>query len=1054
MLIFSQTIKSFNKYFICLLIFIPSIFIAQPEILSQLKELKPSESYIFSSWNSSSGLPQNSINKIDQDSKGFFWLATYGGLVRFDGVNFNIYSSKQYPVLGSDRITYLRVDREDKVWISTDLGKLVVFDGKKFHDLTESVPSKNQFLACLIVDSLNNKYIRGDNKILTYSGDEFHQLYLSDKEPEKGENHFFPFMMNYNDSIIISADYKNILVYDMKIIRVQKIDDEPQLYMHHNDEGIWFADKGKLKYATCFDNIPSAVTLFEEYDFARIYGNANELLGRLTDNRIVIIRNGRLRVVAEKDVIPLSRFPQIFSDNANEWWIGTEVDGLYHIRKRFLYTLDKDFGDRELNTYPIYRTRDGTIWTGQNIGLSSISRDGIQNYAGNEIHSTPVWGITSDQKDQIWFATNGNGIFRFDGIKFHRHLEEFYGKTSLNFLSAYTDNKERIWFGSVNAITCLENNEFKFFYPLGHKNNFYNFFLEDKSGRLWIASTTGLLFYEGNTFTYVPEAEAERARALYLDSRDRLWVGTYGNGLRVKVNEKYFKITSSNGLFSNIISAITEDFLGNFWFTTNNGIFRVSESDLNAFLTGKTSKINSVSYGPESGLKNVEFNGGCQPSWMRDEDGNLWFPSFNGPVIIDISSLPKDQGPPVVYVENLFTADSIYSANDKIILPPEHPTFRISFTAPTFSTIDDMDFKYRLKEIGPEWIEIGKSREVRFTKLPYGDYTFEVLARNSSGRTSLKAAAIKFSVEAKFIETGWFYILLFAFSLSVIILFFRSKFILIKRREETLRAMVDERTSSLRAAKEQAERAVQEEKLLRSKAEEADRQKLEILRIVSHDLKNPAFAVDGFATALLEDGELNAEDKEMVTYISEAAERMYELISQILTYSRLEGNYISCEKESFDIVKEARKIVLSFNRTAIKKQQNLVFECPDQQEINAITDRTLFDEILENLISNAIKYSPICKEIKVKITILPDKVSLIVKDSGPGFSEDDKQKIFKPFTKLSAVPTAGEASSGLGLSIVKNYVEILNADLILRSKLGEGSEFELIIPLEIPDPTS
>ncbi|MCF8268079.1 MAG: ATP-binding protein, partial [Ignavibacteriales bacterium] len=125
-----------------------------------------------------------------------------------------------------------------------------------------------------------------------------------------------------------------------------------------------------------------------------------------------------------------------------------------------------------------------------------------------------------------------------------------------------------------------------------------------------------------------------------------------------------------------------------------------------------------------------------------------------------------------------------------------------------------------------------------------------------------------------------------------------------------------------------------------------------------------------------------------------------------------------------------------------------------QQEINAITDRTLFDEILENLISNAIKYSPICKEIKVKITILPDKVSLIVKDSGPGFSEDDKQKIFKPFTKLSAVPTAGEASSGLGLSIVKNYVEILNADLILRSKLGEGSEFELIIPLEIPDPTS
>jgi len=1025
----------------------------QPEILKGLRNLNPSESFIFSSWNSSTGLPQNSVNKIDQDSKGFLWLATYGGLVRFDGVNFKLFSSKEYPVLGSDRITYLRVDHKDKIWISTDLGKLLLFDGRNFQDITDLFPSKNQSLSCLLIDEENNAYIRGDSAIYFFAGGNLNPIYYRDSQCNE-KALFFPFMTNYKDSVIISTDYKNILVHKGRIIKTQKIENEYQFNIYSNKEGIWYIINGELKFAISFDKILAAKRTFSQYSFIRIFGNERELIGMLRDNKIVIIKNGQISDVANKNNIPLSNFSDIFCDKNNEWWIGTEINGLYRIRKRFLYPVDKSYGYRELNTYPIFKTADGIIWTGCNAGLAKITRNGIDNFQGTEMESTPVWGITTDNSGNLWLATNGNGIFRYDGQQFKNYYEEFYNKTSLNFLSAYTDSHERIWFGSVNAILCNEGGKFHYFYPLQKKNNFYNYFLEDNTGRLWIASTTGLLYFEKGTFKLVSEANATGARSLYIDKHDRLWVGTYGNGLRIKVGDKFTRITSRDGLFSDIISAVTEDSKGNFWFTSNNGIFRVKETDINAFLDSKKNKINSISYGIESGLKNVEFNGGCQPSWMCDEEGNLWFPSFNGPVIVDISLLPKDQSPPEVQIENLFATDSTYYPTDMIVLPPDHPSFRIAFTAVSYNTPNDVEFKYRIREIGPDWIEIGKNREVRFTKLPYGDYTFEVTARNSSGSASIKPAFIKFSVEAKFIETFWFYLLLFGIILLAVLLLSRSKIILIKRREETLRAMVEERTSSLRAAKEQAERAVQEEKLLRSKAEEADRQKLEILRIVSHDLKNPAFAVDGFATALLEDGELNAEDKEMVTYISEAAERMYELISQILTYSRLEGNYISCEKESFDIVKAARKIVLSFNRTAIKKQQNLVFECPDQQEINAITDRTLFDEILENLISNAIKYSPICKEIKVKITILPDKVSLIVKDSGPGFSEDDKQKIFKPFTKLSAVPTAGEASSGLGLSIVKNYVEILNADLILRSKLGEGSEFELIIPLEIPDPTS
>lgn len=257
-----------------------------------------------------------------------------------------------------------------------------------------------------------------------------------------------------------------------------------------------------------------------------------------------------------------------------------------------------------------------------------------------------------------------------------------------------------------------------------------------------------------------------------------------------------------------------------------------------------------------------------------------------------------------------------------------------------------------------------------------------------------------------------------------------------KKRNDLL-----QKSENLKIAKETAEKLAEEEKTLRSKAEEENRQKNEILSIVSHDLKNPVFGVIGLTEILEEDGELNPRDREYLQMIGEAGQKMKDLITQFLNFSTAEGNNFEPHYISIDPVIEIKKISQGFLPAASKKSQNVVFESELSTPISIQVDPVLFNAIFDNLISNAIKFSKPGSDILLKIFIEQEKLNISVKDFGPGFSEEDKVQMFQPFKKLSATPTANEPSSGIGLSVVKRFVNLNRAEMRLNSTMGEGAEF-------------
>lgn len=224
-----------------------------------------------------------------------------------------------------------------------------------------------------------------------------------------------------------------------------------------------------------------------------------------------------------------------------------------------------------------------------------------------------------------------------------------------------------------------------------------------------------------------------------------------------------------------------------------------------------------------------------------------------------------------------------------------------------------------------------------------------------------------------------------------------------------------------------------------------DREKNEIIGIVAHDLKNPISAVRGLAE-LIESGFAEPEQiPEITSQIVHTADRMLELVRNLLDVNRLESGTVQFHPVEFDLSPMAESTVWQYTQAATTKHITLLYRLETDASI-IYADEQATMQVLENLISNAVKYSPHGKEIVVRVSRKSDYVRLEVKDDGPGLSEEDKPKLFEKFARLSARPTGGEYSTGLGLSIVKKMVVAMNGRVWCESEYGTGATFIVELP--------
>lgn len=224
-------------------------------------------------------------------------------------------------------------------------------------------------------------------------------------------------------------------------------------------------------------------------------------------------------------------------------------------------------------------------------------------------------------------------------------------------------------------------------------------------------------------------------------------------------------------------------------------------------------------------------------------------------------------------------------------------------------------------------------------------------------------------------------------------------------------------------------------------------EKNNLVRILAHDLRSPIGQIIVLSDVLsLAQSNIPEEDAEIIVQIKDAAKRLNQMISKILDFDALDGNTIKILKEPVRVNVLASEVVVSLRQTAAQKNIRInMTKSPD--DIKVFTDHLILTQILENLISNAIKFSQPNTEVTIAVKSEQNFAILSVKDEGPGLTDEDKELLFTKYQKLSAKPTQGEASTGLGLSIVKRFVDQLQGKVWVESKYGEGCTFFVALPI-------
>ena len=224
-----------------------------------------------------------------------------------------------------------------------------------------------------------------------------------------------------------------------------------------------------------------------------------------------------------------------------------------------------------------------------------------------------------------------------------------------------------------------------------------------------------------------------------------------------------------------------------------------------------------------------------------------------------------------------------------------------------------------------------------------------------------------------------------------------------------------------------------------------NREKDGMVGIVAHDLKSPLNNIEGFSTLLTLEGELNEKQTEHLNKLKKQIKSCKALIMDLLDINAYEHAESEIKNEAFEMNAYLDNFVLNYESEFRRKNQTVEL-LSKQEHITINTDKTLLGRILDNLISNAIKFSNNGKKITLKTWEENQQLCISVKDEGPGISSDDQKKMFKMFQKLSAVPTGGESSNGLGLSIIKTLAKKLDGTIRVESKIGIGTEFIVSLP--------
>jgi len=1016
-----------------------------------------SEQYVHSVWQRREGLMQPTVRAFTQTRDGYLWLATWGGLVRFDGVNFTTFDQQNTKAFKGNEINALVEDHDGALWVGMVNDGLLRFKDGKFTAYTTSEGLSNNHIHSLHVDHQGTLWIGTENGLNRLTEGKF-TVYTTadgltsnsifalheDREGNLWLGTSEAGVMKFKDGKITAYDARSglhnlvVAIYQDKLGRL----------WFGTDRGLQFFQNGKfITYPEELkENTVNAIS--EDRTGSLWVGAYNAGLTRLKD--------GTVTRYDSHHGLSADTVHAIFEDREGSLWIGTDNGGLNRFKVGEFSSFTTKEGLLADVVLSVSQARSGALWIGTNIGVNRYQDGTFSSYAKPALPFSLTKTVYASHDGSVWFGAN-DGLLNFrDGKTTVYTTKE--GLLDKKIRALFEDREGNLWVGTQSeGLSKFKDGVFtNYTTKNGLCNNYVRSLAEDHAGNIWIGTRDGGIskFRDGKftSYNFGSGLISNSVISIYADGEDTIWIGT-DNGLSRFKAGKFTNYTVKEGLPSDMISSILEDDLGNLWMGSDQGVFRVSKESLNGLAQGQITALISTSYGTENGMSIATCSEGNQPGAWKSIDGRLWFATIKGLVTVDPNRLATNAEPPPVIIEQLISGNQAIQLKQNISLAPGQEKFEFHYTALSFMDAAKVKFKYKLEGVDKEWVDAGTRRVAYYTNLPPGDYKFTVIACNNDGVWNETGASFSFSLAPYFYQNYWFYFLCICIAGLIATAILRLRLKNSKSRERELVKLVDQRTGALQQEVVFRQEAQAATEIAKEQAEAASRAKSEFLANMSHEIRTPMNGILGM-TELTLNTRLTTEQSEYLGMVKSSADGLLTIIDDILDFSKIEAGKLNLDSFDFNLNDTLADTVKALALRAHQKGIELALSVGQDVPDTITGDPIRLRQVIINLLGNAIKFTD-QGEVVLRVTVESKtdnqaRLRFAITDTGIGIPLEKQALIFQSFSQADSSTTRKYGGTGLGLAISIQLAEMMGGAIGVESEVGRGSTFHFTIQFDLP----
>ncbi|MGE5365089.1 MAG: two-component regulator propeller domain-containing protein [Bacteroidota bacterium] len=1012
-------------------------------------------------------ISDNCIQTVYEDNFGILWIGTEsGGLNKYNRFTGEIQPFTSDPKdphsICSNNIISIASDNSGKLYIGTDNG-LSVMDIKRgrFENYCRHLPGGHRL---------------PDNQIYKVFADSKKKIWIG---TQRGLSQYDPAKKIISDfrSINNSKLLDNIQVYDIRE------DGAGNLWIATADRGVVYLDRKNGGVVSFRHNRLNDNSLSDDGVQSLCIDRKGRLwIGTFSSGvdrydphsgRFIHLKNDPYDpfTLPDNDVISL------FEDRSGLIWIGTAA-GLckYDESKEVFRHIRRNI--RDSNSLPdnmvsaLCEDKSGYIWCGTAWGgLSRYNKkDGtIKNYqhrpGKNSISHNRIGYIYCDRDNILWIAA-GNGLDRFDPAteKFTRYKNNPRDKNSIHasdIMYIMEDRNGKMYLASQQGLSVFDKKTGKAHHFIHSSDDNLSIsdesllcLHEDSEGLLWIGTWgLGLDVYNPRTrrFTHYRYNKKDNNSLPHdivmsisedpLGRKNIIWIGTSGGGLAMfnKATGKFQRYTENSGLANNLVYGILPGSSGELWISTNRGLSRMNVSN-----------GSFRNYDVSDGLQSNEFS---QSAYAKTASGEMVFGGINGFNIFDPSRIEINKFIPPVVITSFrvfnkeLPASRFSEKTDEVVLSYKDYVFSIEFASLDLSSPHRNRYKYMLEGVDQGWTDAGSQRVITYTNLTPGEYVFRVIASNSDGLWNETGRSIRILVVPPVWRTNWFRILSILVLAGIGLYLVRIRIRNIEQQRNLLEQQVTERTRELQneiVQRKMTEKALRDsENILKIMNDNKDK----FFSIISHDLKSPFTSIAGFSNLLSRElDNMDKKDiKEAVYTMNVSIKSVYNLIDNLLTWSRAQMKRIDCKREIISLFEVSDEVINYLQVNFLSKDITLINSIQKDRQVYA--DRNMLSSVLQNLISNAIKFTPAGGCIKLTSREKDGFSEIDISDTGVGMEPEELDKLFRIEYSHTTPGTNNEKGSGLGLILCKELIEIQGGCISVSSCKSRGTTFTFTLPL-------